>query len=297
MKVAGHGLSKYRTGQLLSSSADKEWNSLLVETWRHRRGTLNEVLPEATEVVVLLSGKLHFRRRGDGKLQQGFAVPGTVWLCPAGVYESDITLSDDIAESIHAYLPNTLLEESLESSFDMDSKDVSIRYLGGFQDPLIQQVALTLRQQSACGCGDISRSLVESLSVSLYAHLLSRYSSKSSSLTHRQPSGGLGRQRLRRVDDYIDSNINGDLSLSKLAAAASLSPYHFSRTFRKTTGMSPHHYALARRIENAKLRLAHGDQSLIEISFELGFGSQSQFSRAFKRITGLTPGQYRSAVR
>ena len=297
MDILGHGFRKYCTGQLISTSEDHGWESLLVERWGHGRGTLNEVVPQATEVVVLVSGRLHVKRRGDGILQQGVAVPGTVWLCPAGVRETDVTLSDDIQESVHAYLPNNVLEQSLETFFDVDSKGACIKYLGGFQDPLIQQIVLTLRDQTRNAVNPISKSLVESLSLSLYAHLLTRYSNRSIGFANRQPRGGLGKRRMRRVNDYIDSNIGGDLSLQALADAANLSPFHFARAFRKTTGMSPHGYALAKKVEAAKLCLSQNEQSIVEVAFDLGFGSQSQFCRAFKRLAGLTPGEYRASVR
>ena len=85
MNLSGHGELKYVTGKRLASSAGRGWSSVLVERWRHNRGQLNDVKPKETEVAVLTSGRMRVRRRGDGQVQECLAVPGTVWLCPAGI--------------------------------------------------------------------------------------------------------------------------------------------------------------------------------------------------------------------
>src|ERR1700732_1914017 len=104
-RILGHGKAKYTTGTCLDSSRERGWRGLLAERWHHSEGDLGEVLPRDTEVIVMLSGQLRVRRRGDGQLQRHDAVPGTVWLCPAGIREDMIHLYGEIQDSIHLYLP------------------------------------------------------------------------------------------------------------------------------------------------------------------------------------------------
>ena len=87
-------------------------------------------------------------------------------------------------------------------------------------------------------------------------------------------------------------------SLEQMAAAACLSAYYFARQFKRATGLPPHQYVIARRVERAKQFLQTGsDFSLAEVAAHAGFCDQSQFSHHFKRIVGVTPGQFRTRGR
>ena len=76
-----------------------------------------------------------------------------------------------------------------------------------------------------------------------------------------------------------------------MAAIARLSVYHFARQFRAATGLPPHQYVIAQRVERAK-RLLQGDLSLAEIAAGVGFSDQSVFCHHFKRLVGVTPRQF-----
>ena len=61
-----------------------------------------------------------------------------------------------------------------------------------------------------------------------------------------QYTSGLTPYRLRRVSEYIEHHLERDLSLSELAGLIDISPYHFARMFKQSTGVAPHHYVLER---------------------------------------------------
>jgi AraC-like DNA-binding protein len=109
--------------------------------------------------------------------------------------------------------------------------------------------------------------------------------------------GGLDRRRLLRVLDYIEANLEGDLSVERMATIACLSRFHFARSFRQAVGQSPHRYVSAKRLERAKALLMHGDRPLVDIALALSFSSQANFTRAFKQATGRAPGQFRQEGR
>ncbi|MDX2205977.1 MAG: AraC family transcriptional regulator [Hyphomicrobiaceae bacterium] len=102
--------------------------------------------------------------------------------------------------------------------------------------------------------------------------------------------------RLTRVKDFIEANLDRDLGLADIAAAAELSPFHFARAFKHQTGVPPHHYLMERRVDRARQLLAASQVSLAEIALACGFAGQSHFTTAFKRHTGVTPGAWRAAV-
>jgi AraC family transcriptional regulator len=84
------------------------------------------------------------------------------------------------------------------------------------------------------------------------------------------------------------------LKLEQMAAVVHLSPYHFARQFKASTGLPPHQYLTTRRVERAqKLLRANGKLGLAEVALRVGFSDQSQFSLHFKRIVGVTPRQFR----
>jgi AraC-like DNA-binding protein len=86
--------------------------------------------------------------------------------------------------------------------------------------------------------------------------------------------------------------------LEGLAKMARLSPYHFLRTFRQTTGLTPHKYVLRARLRSAAVRLASGAERVLDIALESGFGDVSNFNRAFRAEFGVSPRAWRlSAVR
>lgn len=294
-RLIGHGKAKYTTGTCLDTSRRRGWRSLLAERWNHSEGDLGEILPRDTEVIVMLDGHLHVRRRGDGRLQHHDAMPGTVWLCPAGIREDMIHLYGDIRESIHMYLPAVPLSKAAAEDLDVDPGRVRLRYEGGFRDPLIESIGRTvdaeLRNPSPLG-----GLLIETLSAALGVYILRAYSNLSPASHPLAPAKGtLDGRRLARVRAFIEAHLDRDVTLEELARQACLSPFHFARSFKAATGASPHRYLLQRRLDHAKALLSVGEASLTEIAFACGFSSQAHFSSSFKRANGVTPSDFRRA--
>jgi AraC family transcriptional regulator len=106
--------------------------------------------------------------------------------------------------------------------------------------------------------------------------------------------GVLARRKLRTVIEYITENLEGAPRLEQMAAVARLSPSHFARQFKAATGLAPHQYVIARRVERAQHLLKSNDEvGLAEVALRAGFVDQSHFSFHFKRIVGVTPRQFR----
>ena len=103
----------------------------------------------------------------------------------------------------------------------------------------------------------------------------------------------LTQARLKRVIEFVHAHLAEDIGLDALAAAADLSPFHFSRVFKLTTGQAPYHYVRSRRIERARMLLEGTHTPLAEIALACGFANQSHFTAAFTQATGLSPGRHR----
>jgi len=105
--------------------------------------------------------------------------------------------------------------------------------------------------------------------------------------------GGLAPWQSRRAQEMMRSHLDEAVPLAELARALSLSPSHFSRAFKQTTGQPPHRWLMEQRIDKAKQLLIGTTLSLGEIALVCGFADQSHFTRMFSRVTHSSPGAWR----
>ena len=102
-------------------------------------------------------------------------------------------------------------------------------------------------------------------------------------------------RHLLRAKDLADARYDEPLTVADLAAAAMLSPAHFSREFRKAFGETPHQYLLTRRLQRASELLRLTDHGVADICMRVGLESVGSFTSSFRRVYGMTPTQYRAA--
>ena len=108
--------------------------------------------------------------------------------------------------------------------------------------------------------------------------------------------GGLPPRIRKRVEDYIDTNLDAPIRISDLAELADLSAFHFARMFKAATGEAPHGFLQRRRMERAKRLLVETQTPVAELALACGFSSQSHFTASFRKHAGLTPRKYRAAA-
>lgn len=125
----------------------------------------------------------------------------------------------------------------------------------------------------------------------LARHLASRYAAGSPPQPAR-PSQ-LTPRKLRRALDYMEAHLREEVSLTDLADELAMSPGHFAHAFKGSTGLAPHRYLVARRVELAKALLRDTDLPITEIAHQVGCGTHSHFSVMFLRSTGRTPRDFR----
>lgn len=106
-------------------------------------------------------------------------------------------------------------------------------------------------------------------------------------------TGGLAPWQLRRARELMCRDFESALPLDAVARECGLSRSHFSRAFRASTGLSPHHWLSLRRVEFAQHLLRTSGQSLAEVAAACGYADQGHFTRTFARLVELTPGRWR----
>ncbi|MBE6068354.1 MAG: helix-turn-helix transcriptional regulator [Clostridium lundense] len=93
---------------------------------------------------------------------------------------------------------------------------------------------------------------------------------------------------------YIEENYGEQVSLEDVASVSNLSPYYFSKLFKKEIGMNFTTYVTKHKIEKAKWMLKNTDIPIVNIASELGYYECGYFTKVFKKIEGITPTEYRS---
>lgn len=160
-------------------------------------------------------------------------------------------------------------------------------------DPLVYQIVQALKSELELDSVG-GQLMAESLTTSLFIHLLRRYSTRK--LNIPESTGGLSKAQIRLVKTFIDDHLEQDLSLEAIANLVQLSPHYFASLFRQSVGQSPHQYVLQSRIERSKQLLKQPELSIAQVAQCVGFQNQSHFTTTFRRIVGCTPKLYRSQV-
>nr|WP_271196037.1 AraC family transcriptional regulator [Pseudomonas turukhanskensis] len=114
--------------------------------------------------------------------------------------------------------------------------------------------------------------------------------------TQHLVTGGLTPWRERLAKKLIHTLLGEKITVPQLAQACALSRSHFSRAFKRSTGLSPQDWIHRQRIEQAKRLIQESDMTLTQISAECGFCDQAHFSRTFTKTEGVNPMVWRNRM-
>ena len=98
---------------------------------------------------------------------------------------------------------------------------------------------------------------------------------------------------VKQAKQYIELNYAKDIDLDEVSKYLQISPYYFSKLFKKKTGKNFIEYLTQIRMEHAKILLSSSSMSMKEICMEVGYSDANYFSRAFKKNVGLSPTEYK----
>ncbi len=98
---------------------------------------------------------------------------------------------------------------------------------------------------------------------------------------------------VKKVVDYIETHLDEELALDKIADALNYSKFYVARVFHKETGGTVYKYIRGRRLTLAAGRLVKTDRPIVEIAYEAHYDSQQAFTQAFRKVYGCTPKIYR----
>lgn len=285
-----HGIL-WRSEHDIEASSDRlGWSSLYVSMQRERPYEDSYRASEDHLIIVHRDGPVRVRRDLCGERTERVVQPGGLFVLPA---QRDFAVQlGGCLSTIHLYVRDSLIREAAAELAIGDGAKVEIVPRLGEHDAMIEHTAQT-------ACELIRESLAgewfaESFARVLAVQLVSKHST--ARLAPLQPKHGLRKGCVHSIDAFIEANISEPITLADMANVAALSPIHFARQFKKSTGRSPHQYLLHARVETAK-RLLRADLSIAEVACQCGFSHQEHLTRMFGRLVGVTPAAYRRSVR
>ena len=190
-------------------------------------------------------------------------------------------------EALEIYPDDALVREVADLGLDA----APVRPTLGIDDPVVFGLASLLRR-AHLGRDPLSDVRASEIGVRLVEHLVGRYSDLR--LPFERFKGRLDAGRLRRVGELVADRLGGPVTIPAMAAAAGLSAAHFSRAFKRSTGLSPQAYVNARRMTAAKNLLMTSPMTVDDVAAAVGLANRSHFRRLFRATFGVAPSALRN---
>ena len=275
------------TAAPMASSEATGWNGALLRRWSGTSSVMVQPPLDQHYVVMHLGGPKRVMRSHDSAPVTTIAENRSLTLVPAGTAFTWRT-TGPIAFA-HLYLRPQQLEDIVSAEFDLEGRGTSLIERVGCRDPALESLFVRMIEEVE-SAADASALRLDSLLEGCLIRLARQHASRP--IAARCKPMALAPHRLKRVLEFIEANLDRNVGLVDLVAAAGISQYHFSHAFHAATGSAPYRYLIARRIEHAKVLLMTSDDPLATISSRCGFNSQHQFAVMFRRLVGIGPKRF-----
>jgi AraC family transcriptional regulator len=266
---------------IVVSSEHTGWEGMALE-----RQHLPPSEPEGYMPWHLLSVQLtpptRFVDFGEGRSRTFRPQRGDVIFRPAAVVTR--AAWDGTSDVLNVALSPAVVEQVAAEMLAGGSVELADSHFGA--DATVWHLTHALLRELEAGTGSVL--FVDSVRTALAAHLVGAYGQ--SVRPKRGPT--LSDQDLQRIRDLVEARFADPLRLAELAGAVPMSPYHFSRAFKSTTGMTVHEFVVRRRVEAARALLERGGLLVAEVARRTGFTDASHLARQFRRRVGMTPARY-----
>jgi AraC family transcriptional regulator len=273
-----HGVLQRFGADIHASSGGYGWSSIYASIQRENpfEGRFEAI---ADDLIVLhRSGPVQTTFASGGHVTSRCIPKGSIFFLPAG-HACKVELHGAL-DTLHIYLRANLVSVHNVTPLLVE-RDVVIQHLAH----AVEQALCENVSNSDLFIDPIARALANRISA------ISR-----SSEPWRVQTAGLPDYELRRLQDFIEANLEREITLAAMAGACGIGTKSFVRAFAAATGKSPYQYVIAARVERAKRLIEQDQEGLAEIALRCGFSHQEHLTRAFRRLTGQTPGRYRRSV-
>lgn len=268
---------------VLSSSTNLGWRGIKVELHRLAPAEMPEHYIDEHRLIVQTGPPVLYEWKSGARWRQTTLNPGDFNLQTHGDINAPRWSGE--FEFLAIAVDPAFVARALRDA--VSPHKITFRERRGGSDPVISRLASHFKRELE-ERRYLGALYGESLAMAFSLHLLERHGVWAAA--PKLPKGRLTSAQLGRVTEFVHENLSDDLSIEGLAGQAFLSPFHFSRLFKNTVGLSPHQYVLRSRVERAKRLLVTSPRlGLAEVSLSVGFYDQAHFTHAFSRFAGVPP--------
>jgi AraC family transcriptional regulator len=273
--------------RVVLSSVDTKWNDVVVEQHQFPSSELPDVMYKRHAICINIGHSFTWEFEKDGRFHRVQRARGAISFFPSHQPFSGRLKAEGGGFANFLLLAlNPVFVRRVAEGLEFDPDRIELTEQRGITDPTFRYIALALRAGIQTGDA-LDRMYGESLSTALAAHLLREYGGAVPEAKKRYPR--LRREKLVRAVEYIQDQLDTDLTVAGIAQAVGISRYHFTKLFKESTGQSPYQYVVETRVKKAKELLTTGKFTISEVAHHVGFADQSHLTRHFKRVFGLPP--------
>lgn len=284
-------LVQYLPADPYLTSAPVGWENMLLRCYRFPPQPDGITLPRIPDHTLILHlGKSVSVKRQIKEVnswKESVLFPGAFTIWPAKT--ASTWAHTETTETLHLHVRPRFIQQAAEAK---GKSGFSLAPCLAEVDPVAEHALLTLKAflERPDEAKDVA-AYAENLVRLLAKHLAGTYGRRQ--MERRSLPGELSRPKLRRVSEYVRAHLGEEVLVEDMAAVVSISPHHFSRLFRATTGETPRQFVMRHRLEEAERLLLETDEKIAGIAGQVGYRDASHFASIFRRRTGFTPREYR----
>lgn len=281
----------FRPGnRLIAHSQDAGWRSMHAAIMEEAPFQATEKAIPNPSLIYHLSRPTEVTRRIEGtRGEKALIGPRRICLTPGEATAS--WQHSGRPEILQVYLRRSIYESAVSEIYGCDASAAALVPRFAIHDPLLEQLAIAITGALHDGTAEDGL-YIDAIANMMAAHLARAHSTRSRPV-RVMPARPISGWKMRRLVDFIEENLDNDLSLHAMAAEVEMSPLYLARAFKAAVGQSPHQYVLTRRIERARELLRSTSMPVVDVAMAVGFSSQSHLSHWFLRQVGVSPAAYR----
>ncbi|MEL4376759.1 AraC family transcriptional regulator [Brucella cytisi] len=285
-------IEDYAGTTLLKSSASLGSLNVQLSSYRITPCQLNLARDSHLKVIMIAEGRIHGSFAEGASTKRLNLETSSVCIIPP---RAPLNIRIDSIAEVDVICISERTLQSLTNEFSILTNNLfELNNAFSVQDELLFQTFISMKEVRDYQ-GTFSRIEMEYLSRLLVSRIITRYSK----FNHESllDSGKLSRSILNKVYTYVEDNLHRRITTNSLCDLAGVGPAHFSRLFKKATGLTVHQYVIAKRIERARTLLETTDTPIAEVAHDCGFADQMHLTRVFGASTGTSPASFRRKIR
>jgi len=292
--TSAEAFERYVGGKCLRAGNGKAWHDIKAWIIAPPRNVDTLPLPAVSEPFLAwtLSGEAEFQEReGNQPWTTHQIKKGSFFLTSGGApYDCRWkAVGPEPFQSMTVFIALPLLQRAMEEVFGADAPSARLRNLSAFYDAVLNSWMERLHEELMRR--KASPLFLQGIAQAIVIHLARNYAETVNELSSGSPS--LPGFKLRQITDWMAEHLAEEFNLDRLATEAGLSKFYFNRLFKSAMGVSPSHYQITLRMDEARRLLRETKKSVVEIALDVGYANPSHFAQLFRRETGLSPSDYR----